>query len=184
MARIDARRMTHRHQGSLVVFHIGMTINKWYRPDLWWPVFAAMPGMLAELSKDTDSGLLGYRLLFGRGGPTLIQYWDSTDKLYAYASDPAAKHRPAWAAYNKRARRAKGAVGVWHETYAVARAETMYVSTPVMGLAAATESVPVGPRSDRAHARLDAGVTPAAPAGVGGAGVGGVTADDGARPAA
>lgn len=162
MARIDARRMTHRHEGTLVVFHIGMTINKWYRPDLWWPVFAAMPGMLAELSKDPDSGLLGSRLMFGRGGPALIQYWDSTDKLYAYASDPTARHRPAWAAYNQRARRAEGAVGIWHETYAVQRAETMYVSTPRMGLAAATESVPVGARADRARARLADGGTSAA----------------------
>ena len=154
MARIDTRRMTHRHDGSLVVFHIGMTINRWHRPDLWWPVFAAMPGMLAELSKDPDSGLLGYRLLVGRRGPTVIQYWESTDKLYAYAGRPDARHRPAWAAFNRRSRRADGAVGVWHETYRVDGAESVYVSTPVMGLAAATESVPVGARSDRARQRL------------------------------
>ncbi|HEY5881167.1 MAG TPA: DUF4188 domain-containing protein [Nakamurella sp.] len=164
MTRIDTRRMTHRHEGPLVVFHIGMTINKWHRPDLWWPTFAAMPGMLAELSKDPDSGLLGYRLLFGRGGPTLIQYWASTDKLYAYASAPGARHRPAWAAFNRRARKARGAVGIFHETYVVERAETVYVSTPVMGLAAATEPVPVGARSDQARQRLADGAT-AAPVG-------------------
>lgn len=164
MARIDTRRMTHRHQGPVVVFHIGMTINRWYRPDLWWPVFSAMPGMLAELAKDPESGLLGSRLLFGRGGPTLIQYWESTDKLYAYASDPDARHRPAWAAYNRRARRANGAVGVFHETFVVDRAESIYVSTPVMGLAAATESVPVGPRGDQAAQRLGDGRTRHEPA--------------------
>lgn len=80
MAHPDTRRMTHRHDGPLVVFHIGMTINRWHRPDLWWPTFAAMPGMLAELAKDPDSGLLGYRMLIGRRGPTLIQYWESTDR--------------------------------------------------------------------------------------------------------
>jgi hypothetical protein len=159
MARIDTRRMTHRHEGPLVVFHIGMTINRWWRPDLWWPVFGAMPGMLAELSRDPGSGLLGYRLLFGRGGPTVIQYWESTEKLYAYASDPNARHRPAWGAFNQRSRRANGAVGVWHETYQVGRAESVYVSTPVIGLAAATESVPVGSRSDRARQRLADGRT-------------------------
>jgi hypothetical protein len=161
MARIDTRRMTHRHEGPLVVFHIGMTINKLHRPDLWWPTFAAMPGMLAELSKDPESGLLGYRLLFGRGGPTVIQYWESTDKLYAYASAPDARHRPAWAAYNRRARKAKGAVGIFHETYVVDRAESIYVSTPVMGLAAATATVPIGSRSDRARQRLVDGATAA-----------------------
>lgn len=161
MARIDTRRMTHRHEGSLVVFHIGMTINKWHRPDRWWPTFAAMPGMLAELAKEPDWGLLGYRLLFGRGGPTVIQYWESTDKLYAYAGDPAARHRPAWAEFNRRARTADGAVGIWHETYVVDRAESIYVGTPTMGLARATESMPVGPRSDRARARLaDGGMSP------------------------
>lgn len=159
MARIDPRRMTHRHEGSLVVFHIGMTINKWYRPRTWWPTFTAMPGMLAELAKDPDSGLLGYRLLLGRGGPTVIQYWESTDKLYAYAGDPAARHRPAWAEFNRRARTADGAVGIWHETYVVDRAESIYVGTPRMGLAEATESVPVGARSDRARARLAGGAT-------------------------
>ncbi len=160
MTRIDTRRMTHYHDGPLVVFVIGMTINRWFRPGMWWPVFAAMPGMLAELAKAPDSGLLGYRLLFGRGGPTLIQYWESTDKLYAYASDPSAKHRPAWAAFNRRARTAAGAVGIFHETYVVDRAESMYVATPVMGLAAATESVPVGRHGDRARQRLAAGATP------------------------
>jgi hypothetical protein len=159
MAHPDTRRMTHRHDGPLVVFHIGMTINRWHRPDLWWPTFAAMPGMLAELAKDPDSGLLGYRMLIGRRGPTLIQYWESTEKLYAYAGDPTAQHRPAWAAYNRRARRANGAVGVFHETYVVDRAESIYVDTPTMGLAAATRSVPVGPRSDQARQRLAAGTT-------------------------
>ena len=164
MSGIDTRRMTHRHDGPLVVFLIGTTINKWSRPRQWWPTFAAMPGMLAELSKDPESGLLGYRLLLGRGGPTVVQYWESTDKLYAYASDPAALHRPAWAAFNRRARAATGVVGIWHETFVVDRAESIYVGTPTIGLAAATESVPVGSRSDRAGQRLDAGRTRTAPA--------------------
>lgn len=157
MARIDIRRMTHRHEGTLVVFHIGMTINRWSRPRQWWPVLAAMPPMLKELSADPDSGLLGYRLLIGPGGPLVVQYWDSTDKLYAYASDPDARHRPAWSAFNRRARTAAGAVGIWHETYLVERAESIYVGTPTMGLAAATEAVPIERRADRAVSRLAAG---------------------------
>jgi hypothetical protein len=58
--------------------------------------------MLAELSKDKDSGLLGYRLTLGAGGPLLVQYWNSHEKLYNYASDRNAAHRPAWAAFNRR----------------------------------------------------------------------------------
>src|SRR5690606_17681422 len=133
--------MTHRHEGELVVFHIGMQINRWWRPDLWLPAFLAMPRMLRELSVDEDSGLLGYQLLFGDGGPYVTQYWASVDKLYAYASSPSQKHRPAWTAFNKAARKAPGAVGVWHETFLVERAESMYVSTKPMGLAKATEHV-------------------------------------------
>ena len=82
MATVTAGRMTHEYDGDLVVFLIGMRINKPWRPDLWLPVFNAMPRMLAELSKDKDSGLLGYRLTIGAGGPLLVQYWSSSEKLY------------------------------------------------------------------------------------------------------
>ena len=54
------------------MFLMGMRINKPWRPDLWRPVFLAMPKMLAELSKDKDSGLLGYRLAIGAGGPFVV----------------------------------------------------------------------------------------------------------------
>lgn len=154
MARINEGRFTHRHSGELVVFLIGMRINRPWRPDLWLPVFLAMPKMLAELLGEPGSGLLGFRFGVGPGVPVIVQYWDSVDKLYAYASAPASAHRPAWTAFNRRARQAPGAVGIWHETFQVSRAESMYVSMPAQGLAQATELVPVGPRGDRAKDRL------------------------------
>lgn len=154
MPSVIPARMTHDYDGDLVVFLIGMRINKPWRPDLWLPVFSAMPGMLAELSKDKESGLLGYRLTFGAGGPLLVQYWNSHEKLYRYASDRNAAHRPAWAAFNRRARKAPGAVGIWHETYVVERAESIYVGMPVAGLAAATSAVPVARRGETAEERL------------------------------
>jgi hypothetical protein len=156
MAKVISSRMTHDYDGDLVVFLIGMRINKPWRPDLWLPVFNAMPGMLAELSKDKDSGLLGYRLTIGAGGPLVVQYWSSHEKLYAYASERNAPHRPAWAAFNRRARKAPGAVGIWHETYLVERAETIYAGMPVSGLAAATSAVPVARRGETAAERLGA----------------------------
>jgi len=154
MTEVIPGRMTHDYDGDLVVFLIGMRINKPWRLDLWLPVFTAMPAMLAELSKDKESGLLGYRLTFGAGGPLLVQYWNSHEKLYQYASNRDAAHRPAWAAFNRRARKAPGAVGVWHETYVVERAESIYAGMPVSGLAAATSSVPVGRRGETAAERL------------------------------
>ncbi len=77
MAKVVPGRMTHQHDGELVVFLIGMTINKPWRVDLWWPAFRAMPKMLRELSEVEDSGLLGHRLMLEGRNPTLIQYWDS-----------------------------------------------------------------------------------------------------------
>jgi hypothetical protein len=163
--RVNPERTTHRYSGELVVFLIGMRVNRPWRLDLWLPVFSAMPRMLAELSRDPGSGFLGYRLTLGAGGPVLIQYWSSHEKLYAYATARDAEHRPAWAAFNRRARQAPGAVGIWHETYLVDRAESVYASMPVSGLARATESVPIERRADRATQRLaQSEVVPAASA--------------------
>jgi hypothetical protein len=157
MAAVARGRRTHSHTGDLTVFAIGMRINHVHRPDAWVPVLAAMGPMIAELARDPGSGFLGARTLLGGRGPTVLQYWRSPEDLYRYAADRTAHHRPAWTAFNARARKHPGAVGIWHETYQVAAAETMYVDVPVMGLAAATASVPVTPRGDAARARLAAG---------------------------
>lgn len=141
--------MTHRHEGELVVFLIGMTINKPWRPDQWLPTLVAMRPMLQELSKEPDLGLLGFQTTIGSRGPTLIQYWSSLEKLYAYATRTDAEHRPAWAKFNRRAAKARGAVGVWHETYLVGKSESVYVEAPRMGLAKATNHVLVTRNSAR-----------------------------------
>lgn len=153
-------RVTHQYEGELVVFHIGMTFNKWWRPDLWGPVFLAMPTMMRELAEDQGSGLLGYELLVNRRGPFAVQYWSSLDKLYDYASEGSLSHRPAWARFNAMARKHPEAVGVWHETFLVERAESMFVGTPAMGLPHATTAVAVEKRHQRARARLADGATP------------------------
>lgn len=159
MVTIEKGRITHDYDGELVVFLIGMRINRWWRPDLWLPVFNAMPPMLAELAKDPDSGMLGYRLLLGEGGPLVVMYWDSHDKLYDYAARPDARHRPAWTRFNQHARRAPGAVGIWHETFQVAAAESVYAGMPISGLAKATHAIPAGRRGDRARDRFRRGGT-------------------------
>lgn len=153
MARIVPHRMTHVHDGPLVVFLIGMRINRPWRPDLWLPAFTAMPRMLAELSAEPDSGLLGYRITIGAGGPLVIQHWKSAEQLYAYAGRTDAEHRPAWAAFNRAARKFPGGVGIWHETYVVDRAESMYVGMPAVGLAKATAAAEAAADS-RAAVRL------------------------------
>ncbi|EXF24203.1 hypothetical protein BG28_08095 [Nesterenkonia sp. AN1] len=154
MRKVITGRRTHHHKGDLVVFMVGMTIHKPWRVRAWFPVFAAMPKMLEELTADPDSGLLGHRLVFGRGGPLCIRYWSSTEQLYAYASDREGLHRPAWAEFNRRAKKIPGAVGIWHEGCQVAQAESVYVDTPAAGLSEATESVEVGRDQGSARDRL------------------------------
>ncbi|MGI8948849.1 MAG: monooxygenase family protein [Ornithinimicrobium sp.] len=73
-----AERLTHAYEGDLAVFLIGMTINRPWRPDLWGPVFAAMPRMLGELQTNKAAADRGEQewwgfhqartLMGGRGG--------------------------------------------------------------------------------------------------------------------
>jgi hypothetical protein len=163
MAETQSRRMTHEHDGPIGVFLIGIRFNQLRRPDQWLPTFLAMPKMLTELYRNQaaaargeapDLGFLGARTLFGGKGVTVVQYWRSVEDIYRYASAPDHEHRPAWTAFNTRARKARGVVGIWHETYAVPAGahESVYVGTPIMGLAAATASTPVPRR--KSYARL------------------------------
>lgn len=154
MTAIARGRWSHDHTGELTVFIIGMRINRWLRPDAWLPVVTAMPPMLSELYRDPTSGFLGHQMSVNSRGPVLIQYWRSPEDLYAYASRHDAEHRPAWAAFNRRARTCPGAVGIWHETYQVAKVESVYVDMPPTGLAAATSAVQITGGRDRARARL------------------------------
>lgn len=72
--------------------------------------------------------------------------------------------RPAWTRFNRMARSTQGAVGIWHETFRVERAESVYVSTQPMGLPKATRLVPVATRHDRARDRYTDGRTATATA--------------------
>lgn len=160
-----SERVTHGYEGELAVFLIGMRVNRWWRPDQWLPTAVAMPKMIKELyavkaaaehGEGADPGFLGHRLLIGGRGPTVVQYWRTVGDIYSYASSADHEHRPAWTAFNARARRTPGAVGIWHETFAVPAGghESIYVSTPPMGLAAATTVVPVARRGESARERL------------------------------
>jgi hypothetical protein len=142
-----------------------MRVNRWWRVDQWLPAAAAMPKMIRELyaakaaaeqGQGRDPGFLGHRLLIGGRGPTVVQYWRTVGDIYSYAASADREHRPAWTAFNARARRSPGAVGIWHETYAVPAGghESIYVAMPPTGLAAATAVVPVASRGETARERL------------------------------
>lgn len=141
---------------ELVLFLIGMRINRLWQVWRWAPVLAAMPRMLVELAKNPSLGLLSRPRTFVSGRTVLlVQYWNSFEDLERYARDPQSQHLPAWRSFNRRIRD-NGSVGIFHETYRVGAAdlETVYANMPAFGLGSATSAVPpVGGRHSAA-ARL------------------------------
>lgn len=141
---------------SVVVFLIGMRVNRWWEFWRWFPVFAAMPRMVSELVRDSSRGLLGRPRTYLSGRVVMmVQYWSSFEALERYARDPKAAHLPAWRDFNRRIRD-NGSVGIFHETYRVAAvdAETVYANMPVFGIAGATAAVPLSRGRQTAAARL------------------------------
>ncbi len=162
MAQVLNERMSVAIEGDFVVFLIGMRVNKPWKIHRWLPVFTAMPSMLAELSKKPELGLLGYRLVLGSDGPTVIQYWRSVEQLQAYARADGSAHLPAWRKFRASVGDS-GDVGIWHETYLVGegRYEAIYANMPRVGLATAGEHVPVAQLGNTAARRLGHTSTPA-----------------------
>lgn len=156
MTTIQRGRVTHHHDGDLALFLIGMRVNKPWKVTTWWPLFNAMPRMIRELSQDPDSGFLGARTVIEGRGATVIQYWRTVEDIYRYATDPDREHRPAWREFNRRSRSSGGAVGIWHETFAVpaGQHESVYVDLPSAGLARATQTVAVTAETNRARQRF------------------------------
>ncbi|MCA0295587.1 MAG: DUF4188 domain-containing protein [Actinobacteria bacterium] len=130
--------------------------------------------MLVELEQnkaaaargEADSlGYLGSRVVLDGFGATTIQYWRSTEDVYAYANSGVHEHRPAWVDFYRVARADPAAVTIWHETYdiAPAGAESMYAGPRPLGLAAVAGAVPAGRRGETARERLGHTVAAAAP---------------------
>ena len=124
-------------EAAVVLFLIGMRVNKWWRLDQYLWVFLAMAEMLRHLARHPEAGMIRARNWLGR---TTMQvgYWRSLDDLVAFAADDGAPHAPAWRRYYRKASKS-GAVGVWHETYLVNAGsfETIYANMPRFGLAEA-----------------------------------------------
>ena len=66
MADIFNGRYTARTDKPLVLFLIGVRLNKLWAAHKWLPVFAAMPRMLAELDRKPEAGLLSHRSVYVR----------------------------------------------------------------------------------------------------------------------
>ncbi|MFD1344598.1 DUF4188 domain-containing protein [Litorisediminicola beolgyonensis] len=155
MPRIIADRMIARIEGDFVVFLIGLRVNRPWKVWKWGPATLAMPRMIRELTAapSEETGFLGYT---GLGLAAMVQYWRSFDHLEAYARSETQAHWPAWVAFNKRMRQARGDVGIWHETYLVRDGayETVYSGMPAFGLGKAAELVPATGSREDARRRL------------------------------
>jgi hypothetical protein len=137
MAIIPGRQQAHP-QKSFALFLIGMRINDLLAVHRWGPVAAAMPRMQAELARKPQAGMLWQKNFFSGRITLTLQYWESLEKLFAYAHDREGEHFPAWAAFNRKLKDNR-AVGIWHESYAVTpeQAENIYSNMPAFGLGAA-----------------------------------------------
>lgn len=149
-------KWTHDHDGELVVFLVGMRVNKPSRVRTWWPTFTAFPKMLRELYAQPELGFLGASTTINGRGALSVTYWKDLPSLLAYAHDTEHTHRPAWANFNRLARAADGVVGIWHETFVVParQHESLYVDMPGSGIVAATSPLQVTSRRDTARDRM------------------------------
>ena len=152
-------RTTADAEGDVVVLLIGMRVNHFWAVHQWLPVMLSMFRMLGELARDSGRGLLG-RVLLTASPRTyyVVQYWESKEKLYAYATSPEMFHHRAWGIVNRKERvgKVRGHVGLWHETYVVAEGsyESIYFDMPAFGLAAAHGQVPLEQRGRYAKERF------------------------------
>ena len=148
-------RRTAQLEKPVVLFLIGARLNRLWPVQRWWWFSKTMPAMLQELGSKPDSGLLWYRTHASWRMLMVQQYWESFDKLLAYAQDKNGEHFPAWARFMRQAAQ-DDSIGVWHETYVIepGRFECIYNNMPEFGLGAATQSVPAEGRLAAARDRF------------------------------
>ena len=155
MAEVITGRQTAALDDEVVVFIIGMRINRLRRPGSWLPAFRAMPRMLRELAEDPSLGLLSVQSAWAGRVIIAVQYWRSFEHLERFARSPDHEHLPAWREFNRLVRD-NGDVGIFHETYRVGpgTAETLYGNMPPFGLGGAIGTVPVARRGQSAARRM------------------------------
>lgn len=154
-------RYTTENNEDIVVFIIGMRINKRLAVHKWLPVFNAMPGMIRELYTNKEElGFLSMESYFGFRTTLMIQYWRSAEDLLSYARNE--KHLTAWKHFNQKAG-SNDAVGIYHETYKIKSGEyeSIYGNMPLFGLGKALKHIPITEYINSAQKRLNKGeVTP------------------------
>src|SRR5690349_5347729 len=88
MSILKGRQQAHPEK-PFALFLIGMRVNSLLAVNRWWPVAAAMTRMQAEIARKPDTGLLWQKNFISGRITLLMQYWESGEKLFAYAHDRA-----------------------------------------------------------------------------------------------
>ena len=160
MADIHLGRQTATVDDEVVVFLIGMRINRLRAVRSWLPAVKAMPRMLRELAADPSLGLLGVQSFWGGRTTLAVQYWRSFEDLERFARSRDHAHLPAWREFNRLVRD-NGDVGIFHETYRVGpgTAESLYGNMPTFGMGAAVGTAPIATRGQSAARRMGTTVT-------------------------
>jgi hypothetical protein len=155
MAKLINERVTVANEQELVVFLIGMRVNKLWKVQKWVPVAAAMPCMLKELNEHPEMGCLGAEVTLNFPTTLMVQYWRSFEDLAVYAGNRDAAHLPAWREFNRQVG-SNGDVGIWHETYRIPAGhyEAIYNNMPAFGLGKVFPLIPATGRRESARARI------------------------------
>ncbi|KGX92536.1 transcriptional regulator [Pontibacillus halophilus JSM 076056 = DSM 19796] len=155
MGKVYAGRYTTEGKDEVVVFIIGMRMNRFFKIHKWLPVLRSMPPMISELYRNRSLGFRSLDSMFGWRTIYMIQYWDSFEQLEAYSKQPT--HASAWKAFMKSVG-SSGDVGIFHETYVVPRDnyEVMYGNMPKVGLAKAFGHTEITKETTKARLRMKA----------------------------
>jgi hypothetical protein len=159
MTTVHPGRFTAQFDQPVVVFLIGMRINRLRAINQWLPVAREMGPMLRTLFAHREKGLLHVETLLGWRSIVTLQYWRSFEDLERFARNRDDPHAAAWQRFMRNVG-GDGSVGIFHETYVIqpGSAESVYANMPRFGLAAATNHVAAsGPRAE-ARGRLRADV--------------------------
>ncbi|HET8910341.1 MAG TPA: DUF4188 domain-containing protein [Ktedonobacteraceae bacterium] len=149
MAKVIPGRFSTQTDQPIVVFAIGIRVNKFLAFHKWVPTAMEMGPMLRDLYSNPEKGFLGAETFFYWRGVMLLQYWRSFDDLDKFARNRNDPHLPAWQRFNKRVG-TDGIVGIFHETYVVepGKYEAIYGNMPIFGLASVNGHLPsVGGRA-------------------------------------
>ncbi len=157
MNNVFPGRYTANVSEPLVVFLIGMRVNRFQSVRKWVSVAKAMGPMVTTLSAHPEKGMLGARTFF-RAWPLetcMVSYWRSFEDLTRFACSKDDSHWQAWQQF-MRDMNSDDSVGIWHETYKIdpTDCECIYGNMPASGLAAATNHVPISEKTRSAAKRM------------------------------